>query len=127
MALQVQIQMIRSVGPVVEVWGKLMASGTYTTGLGGDTVNFLTATLDPSFSGPATTIESSQQPFQFDVWSQGGQNTDFYTANLSNTTGPSNVQMMVSTALNTELTTQAYPAGVKADNIAFYAAFKKGQ
>lgn len=127
MPIQVQIQSIRAVGPIVEVWGKLVASGNYTTGIGGDTVNFNTATLDPSFSGPAVAIDSSQAPIQFDAWSQGGQQTDFYTTNLANCTGPSNAQLMVNSALATEIGTGAYPAGVKTDNIAFYAAFKKGQ
>lgn len=127
MGIQVQVQAIRKVGPITEVWGKLVASGNYTTGVGGDTVNFLTAVPDPSFSGPAVDIGSSQAPIQFDAWSQDGQNTDFYTANLANCTDPSNAQLMVSTALGSELGSGAYPAGVKADNIAFYAAFKFGQ
>ena len=127
--LQVQIQVIRAVGPIVEVWGKLVASGNYTNGVGGDTVNFLAAVPDPSFSGPAVDIGASQAPIQMDAWSQGGQNTYLYTANLANATGPSNPQVKVSAsaALNSELATGAYPATVTGDDIAFYAAFKKLQ
>lgn len=129
MALQAHVQVIRAVGPLVEVWGRLAASGNYTNGVGGDTVNFNTATLDPSFSGPAVEIAASQAPVQFDVGSQGGQNQYVYTANLANATSPANAQVKVSASatLNSELATGAYPAAITGDNIAFYAAFKKLQ
>lgn len=129
MAMQVQIQAVRAVGPIVEVWGKLVASGNYPNGVGGDTVNFNAATLDPSFSGPAVSIAASQAPIQLDAWSEAGQNQYVYTPNLANATGPGNAQVKVSASatLNSELAGGAYPAAITGDTIGFYAAFKKLQ
>lgn len=125
------------VSGVIEVWGTLTASGNYTNGVGGDTVNLnrqasgavAAAVLAANFSGQGETVFSSQAPIQFDVWSAGGQNTYVYTGNLTNTTSPANIQFKVSTSatLGTELATGAYPGAITGDIIQFYAVFKKEQ
>lgn len=107
----------------VLVTGKIKLSGSYTTAVGGDTVNFATATQDPLFLGMASYIPSSQPPMNLDIWSQGGQFVDGYVASIGTT--PANCKVIIITALNSELGSGAYSAGLLADNIAFMAVFPR--
>jgi hypothetical protein len=127
MPMQLQAQVIRAVGPLVEVWGKIVASGNYTTAVGGDTTDFTKMTQDPSFSGPAVAIDSSQPPIQFDAWSEAGLITYQYAANIGSGQNNCQVKVGANATFGTELGTGAYPAAVTGDTIAFYAAFKKLQ
>ena len=110
MALQVQIVRITPIGNQVRVSFNVIPSGNYTTGIGGDPLNFANAIADPSFFGAVASIPSSQGPVDLDVWDVGG--------NLANGVFPvkgstqANSAVKFSSAFNTELGTGPYPASI---------------
>lgn len=127
--LQVSIQSIEAIGTAVRVRGKLIPTGNYATG--GDTVDFTAAAvapvvLDPSFSGVASAIPSSQPLTQFDVWTQGGNLTDVYIPKIGSAQNNNLVLVQVAST-GSELAPGAYPAAVLNDNIGFIAVFQKLQ
>ena len=119
MPLLASIQGIDPTGDKIEVWGKIIPSGNYTTNVGGDTLNLTrqivngvaAAVLDPNFSGVAETVFAQAAPVSFDVWSQGGNLLRQYVANLANATSPANLQVKISASatFGSEQGTGAYP------------------
>ena len=114
--MQNQLRMIFSVVP----------SGNYTTAVGGDTLNFLSATYPsggvPNFTKSPKTVNISSQPSAASTSPSGY----IYQFNLGTT--PANGKMSVfqsagSAAPLAELGTGAYPAGVTGDNIIGEAVF----
>jgi hypothetical protein len=124
MPLAISITSIEASGNALRVGFNVTPSGNYTTGIGGDTLNFTTATQDPVFEGPAASIPSSLAPIELNVWSQSGQTTYEYRPVVGAT--PATCAMLVLTAYNTEHGTGAYEAAILADSIHGTAVFKKG-
>lgn len=124
MALAVNVQSIDAKGDMVVVKGKLVASGSYTTG--GDTVDFTALTFDALFTGPSQVIGTSGAPVQFGVWSEGGNVTRAYSGLIGSALNNNKVKFGGSTYAS-ELAAGAYPADVTGDTIAFEASFKKLQ
>lgn len=127
MAIAVQIQNVDVTG-VGGVWvtGVLVATGNYTTGVGGDTVNFAAAIAQSNALAAINAgsfIESSQPPFNFDAWSMNGNISNGYFPVIG--TNQTNCKFKVTSAFNTELGTGAYPASVTGDTIGFMAIFPK--
>lgn len=108
--LQVQIVRVVPIGMQVRVSFNVIPSGNYTTGVGGDPLNFANAIADPSFFGNVPLINSDQAPVDLDVWDAGG--------NLANGVFPvlgttqANCAVKFTSAFNTELGTGAYPASI---------------
>lgn len=111
MPLQVQITYVTPTAGPIRVGFNLVKSGTYVTAVGGDTVDFTSATQDPSFVGAAASIESLGAPISFDVWDVSGNLATFVTPTLGTTLKNSKVQLQ--TAVNTELGSGAYPSPMK--------------
>ena len=125
MAIVVSIQNVDALDNMVQVTGKLILSGSYVTG--GDTVNFATAVQDPLFTGLQPNIPSSQPPFNFDAWSQGGNLLNSFAAVIG--TAQTNCKLKISAAstFGTEFSAGAYSAALLADDVAFMAIFPKFQ
>jgi hypothetical protein len=120
MALAVTITKAGKFGAEYRIGFKLTPSGTYITG--GDTVNFATATVDPSFVGVHPQVIALGAPLQFDAWTNGGNITTEYAPVLGTT--QANCKLKVLTGLGTEATGgAAYPASVLADTIVGEASF----
>ena len=120
MALAATITYIAAIGSQLRVGYKLTPSGTYVTG--GDTVNFSTATADPSFVGTIPQIMALGAPLSLDIWSQGGNITTVYVPLIGLTAAA--CKMKGYSALTTEFSGgSAYPASVLADTIVGEATF----
>lgn len=127
MPLQVQVTAVKSEGDHLRVSFNLIPSGNYTTAVGGDTVDFTKATVDPTATSgkvaAAVPIQSDQGPVEFDVWDSGG--------NLANGVFPAmgtaqnNNKLKFTSAFNTELGTGAYPAAILASKLQGEAIFPK--
>lgn len=70
MPAQIQINNIDASGGSIKVTGIIVLSGNYPTG--GDTLNFATATADPTFIGLLASLISSSI-LNLDVYSMSGQ------------------------------------------------------
>ena len=120
MALACNITYVGRLGSQVRVGFKLIPSGTYPTG--GDTINFATAGVDPSFVGMCPDIPSFGPPINLDIWSNGGNITTVYVPVVGTT--QINSKMKGYSALTTEFTgAAAYPASALADTIVGEATF----
>jgi hypothetical protein len=133
MPLQVSIQSVDALGAEIYVSFNLTPSGSYTTAVGGDPLNFtsggtLPAVADPAYIGLAATIISSQL-LQCDVWSQGGNLVRQYVVNKtsSSPTSGSKLKLSAASTFGTEQTTAAYSslADVVADILTGFAIFTK--
>lgn len=119
MALAVTITYVLRAGSQLRIGFKLAPSGTYVTG--GDTVNFSTATADPTFVGMVPQVEALGAPLSLDIWSQGGNITTVYVPLVGLTAAT--CKMKGYSALTTEFTAAAYPASALADTIVGEATF----
>lgn len=123
MALTPSVTNIASLSSGLLVSFNLTPSGNYTTGVGGDTVDFSKIVQDPAFLGMALYIDSSQPPQNFDVWDSGG--------NLANGVFPvqgttfNNSKVKFTSAFNTELGSGAYPAAITGSKLQGQALFPK--
>lgn len=125
MPLQVQVTAVQTMGDHLRVSFNLIPSGNYV--VGGDTVDFTKATVDPAATsgkvGAAVPIQSDQGPVEFDVWDASG--------NLANAVFPvigaaqNNCKLKFTTAFNTELTAIAYSAAILASKLQGEAIFPK--
>lgn len=111
MALQVQITYVTPNAGPIRVGFNLVKSGTYVTAVGGDSIDFTTATQDPLFIGAAASIESLGAPISLDIWDASGNLATYVTVTLGTTLKNSKVQLQ--TAINTELGSGAYPTTMK--------------
>lgn len=123
MPLQVQITNIQPIGNQLRVAFKVIPSGSYTTAIGGDTLDFTKATVDPSYVGMAPAIPASQGPICLDVWDAGGNIANGVQAVMGTTQANSKVKF--TSAFNTELGTGAYPAPILATQLQGEAIFNK--
>ena len=121
--LQVSIQSVDPFDNYVQVTGKLIPSGSYVTG--GDTVNFTTAVEDPLFTGMTPAIPSSQPPFAFSAFSQGGNLVNQYASIIGATQATCKMKVSAASTFGTEFSAGAYSAVILADNIGFIACFPK--
>jgi len=115
------ITFIDATGPQIRAGFKLAASGNYSTG--GDTVNLAGAAAAPSFIGMVPQIEALGAPIAFNVWDQSGQIT-YIIAPVAGTT-QSNNKVKFATALTSELSADAYPAGLTGAQLVGEAVFNK--
>src|SRR5208282_2029873 len=103
MPMAVSITSINTAGQNIMVTFNLKASGSYVTAVGGDVINFATATQDPAFLGLVAAVISSQL-LQLDVWSQGGNLLNQYIANKTGVNPATGGKVIVgSTTFGTEL------------------------
>lgn len=122
MPLAITITSVIPQGTDFFVMFNLVASGSYTTG--GDTLDFTGATIDPTFVGEfPPQIPTSKGPKQLDVWSQGGNVTQFYVTSLGSALN--NNKVLVYTASGSQIAASSYPAGVTGDKITGSAVFSK--
>jgi len=70
MALAMSISYIKGDGPMIRVGFNLTPSGNYV--VGGDIIDFTTATQDPAFVGDVAAVEALGAPISLDVWDAGG-------------------------------------------------------
>lgn len=123
MSLKVSITKIISDGQDCEVLFNLPKTGNYTTGVGGDTVDFTSAVIDALFQGIGTTqIPSDLVPISFDVWDMSGNLATLLVVTLGTTQKNNKVQ--ICTGVNTELGSGAYPSPM---SLAGIAVFHKNQ
>ena len=106
MPLAISITGIKADGQECIVFFNVAATGTYP--VGGDTLNFATATQDPAFQGPTFGIPSSIAPFNLVVWDCSGNIANGVFPVLGTTI--SNSKVMFTTAFNLQLTNIPYPA-----------------
>ena len=125
MAISVSIQSVDALDNMVQVTGKLILTGSYVTG--GDTVNFTTAVQDPLFTGMQPNIPSSQPPFSFSAWSQGGNLLNTYAPIIGATQATCKLKICAASTLGTEFSAGVYSAALLADNVGFSAIFPKFQ
>ncbi len=110
MPLAITINDVDAAGDNIYVFGKLAASGSYSTG--GDTLDFTSA---------ASQIAASAAPIQLWV---GGSTGDAYSWIAGSSLN--NQKVKINTASNTELASGAYPARITGDtSIQFEAVFNK--
>ena len=121
MALAMSITSLQAAGQQIRVTFKLAASGNYSAG--GDTVNFATATQDPTFQGMVAALEALGAPVYMHIESNSGNIANLYFSILG--TNPTNNKLKIITAYNTELGAGAYPGGVTGDTIVGEAIFNK--
>jgi hypothetical protein len=115
MPLQIRITKVVNDAQNARVTFNIIPSGNYTTGVGGDVLDFTQAVADPAFIGLIPQVIQLSAPISLDVWSQGGNIANQYVANLG--TALNNSRMKITTAFNTELGTGAYPGSVTGDKI----------
>lgn len=129
MAIAISLQNVNADDNIVQVAGKLVFSGNYSTG--GDTLDFSGVnspiSVDPAFQGLYPFIPSSGAPTDLDVWSVNGNLQFQYVPIQGSTLANSKVKLSASATFGTELAAGAYPAGVTGDVVNFYAQFKKLQ
>jgi hypothetical protein len=122
MAAAITITYALKIGSQYRVGFKAAFSGSYPTG--GDTINFATATQDPLFVGMIPQVEALGAPVSFDIWSQGGNTTIGYVAQVGTTQANCKVRMM--SALGTEVTAGTYASissTIAADTVVGEATF----
>jgi len=112
MALAITITDVDAASDNIYVFGKLAASGSYSTG--GDTFDFTTV---------GSQIGASQAPVQ--VWI-GGTTGDSYAWVPNASPTMANGKIKINTASNTELSSGSYPSRITSDaNIQFEVVFNK--
>lgn len=127
MASQVSIQTVDALGAEIYVSFNVVQTGSYTTAVGGDVLNFTSggtnpAVQDPAYIGLVAAIESSQL-LQLDVWSQGGNLANQYVANKVSTSPATGGKYKIgaSGTFGSELGTGSYPS----DTLTGFAIFTK--
>jgi hypothetical protein len=105
------ITYVHAQGSVIRVGFNLTPSGTYTTAVGGDTINLATAAVDPSYVGMVPAIEALGAPIDFDIWDVSGNLANTYFPIMGN--AQTNSKLKIASAFNTELGTGAYPGTIK--------------
>ena len=123
MAISVSIQSVDALDNYVQVTGKLIPTGSYVAG--GDTVNFTTAVQDPLFTGLTPAVPSSQPPFAFSAFSQGGNLVNSYSPIIGASQATCKLKVSAASTFGTEFSAGAYSAAILADNIGFIACFPK--
>jgi hypothetical protein len=123
MALAISITSIMATGAQLRVAFNITASGTYTTAVGGDTLNFTTATQDAAYQGMVAQIESGAAPVSLDIWDAGGNLANGLFPVLGTT--QANCKLKFTSAFNTELGTGAYPGAITGTKLQGEAVFVK--
>lgn len=124
MPLALSITNIQETAQGICVSGNLAASGSYTTAVGGDTVDFTKTTQDAAFLGTAAFLNSSQPPVSLDIWDASGNLANGFFPVLGTTAA--NCKLKITSAFNTELGTGAYPAAIATTGkLEFSAIFPK--
>lgn len=126
MPLAIAITSIKAVGNCFEITFDVTPSGAYVTAIGGDTLDFTTATQSTRFQGPGIQIPSNLAPLQVEVWSQGGLLG--YTPKAVRGTTQANCRLIFeqAAAFGVELASAAYPAALIAGVLTGRAVFLKG-
>ena len=133
MPLQVSLQTVDALGAEIYVSFNLTPSGSYTTGIGGDPMNFtasgtLPVIQDAAYIGLVAAVITSAL-LQVDAWSQGGNLKRQYVANKKSTSPATgaNLVLSASSTFGTEQTTATYASltDVTADVLTGFAIFTK--
>lgn len=111
MAQKVQLTYVKPEAGAIRIGFNLVQSGTYVTGVGGDTVDFTTATQDPSFVGTVAAIEALGAPISLDIWDVSGNIADTYFVTLG--AAQNNSKLKICSSFNGELGSGAYPTTIK--------------
>jgi hypothetical protein len=113
------------IGTQVRVGFKLAFSGSYPSG--GDTINFATATQDPSFVGNVAAVEALGAPISIDAWSQSGNIAIAYYPIVGTSPATGNkVKLVVTSSMGTEATAGTYASissTIATDNVVGEATF----
>lgn len=113
------------IGTQVRVGFKLAFSGSYPSG--GDTINFATATQDPSFVGNVAAVEALGAPISIDMWSQSGNIAMVYYPIVGTSPATGNkVKLVVTSSMGTEATAGTYASissTIATDNVVGEATF----
>ncbi len=124
MAITLNITDIEAGNELLEVFGTVALSGTYTNGTG-DTVDWTKLAGQQSVRGQIVASSMSDPafgPVQASFTVQGGTPNQY---NLNQGAAANNWVMRGYAAGGTEFATGAYPASATSDKIVFYAAFRK--
>ncbi len=112
MPMSVSLTYVKADGNTpIRVGFNLVISGTYVTGVGGDTIDFTKAVQDALFQGLVAYIDSSLPLISLDIWDVSGNIADTYFPVLG--TAQNNCKLKICSAFNTELGSGAYPATIK--------------